>query len=340
MGHRFSTGPESTNGNTNIITAVDYATKLPIAKAVPNRDAVTVAKFIFEEITCRYGAPLEIVSDRATCFLASTVQEYLEILKIHHLPSTPYHPQTNGAVERMHRPLMEIIVKRCQGNLSRWEEYIPQAILALSARKHTSTGFSPFYLCHGLEPRLPPDINPEENPFTPPFLDLKNPEDVAIYQSLQLDELGQHRAAALRRLKAQAIRMKDRYDRSSHVTNRQYAIGDYVKLLNNRKTKLELNWTGPYYVVEIGINDTYYLMKPNGQRLDSAVSSDQMRTYTVDDINEFYAGGRNARLQNLEEGGDVTSTTPQALLSQSRSLDTALYSIKMITSYINPLDLL
>ncbi|KAH6561475.1 hypothetical protein BASA62_009802 [Batrachochytrium salamandrivorans] len=37
--------PETKSGNRHIITAIDYATRWVVAKAVPNRDAVTVASF-------------------------------------------------------------------------------------------------------------------------------------------------------------------------------------------------------------------------------------------------------------------------------------------------------
>jgi hypothetical protein len=45
------TGPlyAKTNGNPNVIVAVDYFTKYCIAKAVPNFTAETTAKFLFEK---------------------------------------------------------------------------------------------------------------------------------------------------------------------------------------------------------------------------------------------------------------------------------------------------
>jgi hypothetical protein len=43
--------------NWYIITAIDYLTKWPEAKAVSNKEASTIAKFIFEEIICRHGCP-------------------------------------------------------------------------------------------------------------------------------------------------------------------------------------------------------------------------------------------------------------------------------------------
>ena len=47
---------------------------------------------------------------------------------------------------------------------------------------------------------------------------------------------------------------------------------------------MELNWTGPYYIVAAGLNDTYYLMTPDGRRLDTPISKDQLSPFLAEDI--------------------------------------------------------
>ena len=47
--------PITSNGNKHIIVAVDYFTKWPEAKAVPEATAEQVALFIYEYIICRHG---------------------------------------------------------------------------------------------------------------------------------------------------------------------------------------------------------------------------------------------------------------------------------------------
>ncbi len=61
--------PETKAGNRHIITAIDYATRWPIAKAVPHMTKEAVIHFIYESIIINFGLPLEIVTDRGKSFL-------------------------------------------------------------------------------------------------------------------------------------------------------------------------------------------------------------------------------------------------------------------------------
>ncbi|KAH6600194.1 hypothetical protein BASA61_002336 [Batrachochytrium salamandrivorans] len=94
-----------------------------------------------------YGAPFEIISDRGKSFLAEGIDLFERENKIRHLATTPYHPQTNGMVERMHAMLGHGLTTLVHGKRDRWDEYLPQVLLALRTRTHAVTGFSPFFLC-------------------------------------------------------------------------------------------------------------------------------------------------------------------------------------------------
>jgi len=46
-----------------------------------------------------------LVSDRGPALISSVFEEYLQTRKIHHILASPYHPQTNGKIERYHQTL-------------------------------------------------------------------------------------------------------------------------------------------------------------------------------------------------------------------------------------------
>jgi hypothetical protein len=76
--------PKSKDGNEYIITAIDYATGWPIAKAIKRATEDEIADFIFHEIHMHYGAPQEIFIDGGKNLWGGAVQAYLESIKIIH----------------------------------------------------------------------------------------------------------------------------------------------------------------------------------------------------------------------------------------------------------------
>ena len=92
--------PITSKNNRYIVVVIDYLTKWPEARALPTAIADQVANFIYEDIICRHGCPAKILSDRGTHFNNQVIQELTQKFEIKHHFSTPYHPQTNGLVER------------------------------------------------------------------------------------------------------------------------------------------------------------------------------------------------------------------------------------------------
>src|SRR3989337_2140634 len=86
---------------------MDYLTKWPEARATKEATADETVKFIYENIICRHRCPGKILSDRGTHFNNQLLTKLIQKFQIQHLMLTPYHPQTNGLVERFNRTLIE-----------------------------------------------------------------------------------------------------------------------------------------------------------------------------------------------------------------------------------------
>ncbi|KAH9248041.1 hypothetical protein BASA81_014330 [Batrachochytrium salamandrivorans] len=126
---------ETKSGNKYLITCIDYATRWVLAKPVKDMTESAVSAFLYE-LMMTYGAPFEIISDRGKSFLAEGIDLFERENKIRHLATTPYHPQTNGMVERMHAMLGHGLTTLVHGKRDRWDEYLPQVLLALRTRTH------------------------------------------------------------------------------------------------------------------------------------------------------------------------------------------------------------
>ncbi|CAJ0857609.1 11407_t:CDS:2, partial [Entrophospora sp. SA101] len=150
-------GPLSitSKGNRYIIVATDYLTKWPEARAIQNIQAETVAQFIYEDIICRHGTPSELLSDRGTSFVNSTIKALCETMEINHVLTTSYHPQTNGLTERFNKTLCETIAKFVIQHKGEWDQYVSSALLAYRTKTQKSTKFTPFFLVYGRQAQTP-----------------------------------------------------------------------------------------------------------------------------------------------------------------------------------------
>jgi hypothetical protein len=255
--------PITSNGNRYILVAMDYFTKWPEAKAIPNTKAETVAKFIYEEIICRHGVPKEILLDRRTSFVNKIVDELCQNYQTKHRLTSSYRPQTNGMVERFNRTIGECIAKLTQDNDKEWDQLIDAVLLAYRTKKHKTTGKTPFYLTYGREAILPVDlkipyqIEQEE----------RDPMQNRIYQLLV--ELEEERNNVSQQIEKEQQRQKERYD--AQGVSKKLKIGDQVLvertwLKNNFSAKLENRWIGPYYIHNI-LEDNVYKLRTLDRKL-------------------------------------------------------------------------
>ncbi len=103
--------PITREGNRYIVVAMDYFLRWLEVKPLKIANAETVATFIYEEIICRFGPPRIIQSDRRTHFVNEVIRKLTERFRVKHSLSSPYHPQSNGLVERFNKTLCEGIAK-------------------------------------------------------------------------------------------------------------------------------------------------------------------------------------------------------------------------------------
>uniref|UniRef100_A0A096M937 CCHC-type domain-containing protein n=1 Tax=Poecilia formosa TaxID=48698 RepID=A0A096M937_POEFO len=66
--------------------------------------------------------------------------------------------QTNGVVKRFNRVLKECI-QTCERSHSSWKCTLKFFLFTFNSTPHLSTGYSPYFLAHGREPRLPANVH-------------------------------------------------------------------------------------------------------------------------------------------------------------------------------------
>jgi len=146
--------PKSARNNEYMITVVDVFSKFPVR----NHTTPTVPKVLVDQVFSRWGTPARILMDKGPEFHSDLFSEVCKLLEVDKLHTTPYHPQTNGCVERFHLTLNRMLEKVVAENQRDWDSHLLAVLCAYRASKHESTGFTPYELVMGQKPRMPIDI--------------------------------------------------------------------------------------------------------------------------------------------------------------------------------------
>ena len=124
---------------------------------IPNVEAETVAQCLLEFI-CRMGTPEYLHTDQGRNFESRLVQELCRLLGITKTRTTPYHPHSDGMIERFNRTLLNMLSISAQDKEKDWDLHLPSVMLAYRTSVHETTGETPFQLMFGREVRLPIDV--------------------------------------------------------------------------------------------------------------------------------------------------------------------------------------
>ena len=150
--------PESPSRNSYIIVVADYFTPYTEAYPIPNQEATTVARKLVDEFFLRFSLPDQLHLDQGRNFESAVISEVCKLLGVRMSRTTPYHPQSDGLVERFNRTLLDMLATAVYDRPFEWEQHLPRLCHAYNTSIHPTTGSSPFFLMFGRQARMPVDI--------------------------------------------------------------------------------------------------------------------------------------------------------------------------------------
>lgn len=233
--------PLTINGNQHVLTLQDDLTKFIILHATPTTETALVAKHLIS-IFCQYGIPEALRTDQGIAFCSNIVKEITSRLGIRKLECTPYHPESNGALERSHGTIKQSVRFQINTQRNDWDEYLDITAYSFNTAVHSATNKTPYELLFGIKPRVP-------------YLEHSNPErsyeDYATETKARLTELRQ------KAIDTQIInkeRSKKRYDKHNHAKF-SFTPGDSVRLvtrnIQGKRGALSKPYEGPYKVTSV-----------------------------------------------------------------------------------------
>ncbi|GFU73956.1 hypothetical protein TNCV_3784711 [Trichonephila clavipes] len=149
------------NGYTYCLTMIDRFSKWPEAQPLKDITAETVAEAFFSSWVSRFGTPAILTTDRGRQFESSLFKALSKLLGVQKCRTTGYHPQANGMIEELHRPLKSAI--KCHAT-ERWTEVLPIILLGLRASLKEDILCTPAELVFGTTIRLPGEMFDSSKP--------------------------------------------------------------------------------------------------------------------------------------------------------------------------------
>ena len=111
-----------------LVVAIDYFTKWVEAKPLATINAEHIKKFIWEFIICRFGLPMQLITDNGTQFTDKRLQGWLSDLGVKQIFTSIAHPQGNGQVEHANRSIIDDIKMRLGTKRNGWVDELPHVL--------------------------------------------------------------------------------------------------------------------------------------------------------------------------------------------------------------------
>jgi transposase InsO family protein len=236
--------PVSKSGNKYILVMIDHFSKFGVAAAMPDQRAETVAETFLQHWCWKFGAPQRLHSDQGPNFESALFQEMCRRMHISKSRTLTYHPQSNGAVERLNRSLLTMLRALCVDKPKTWDDYVGQAMFAYNSSPHRSTGVTPYLLMHGEEARLPAELVTGSP---------RKAESPSVFVQRMVRRMATASAAAQQATSKAQKRAKDYYD--ANVNSQLYKVGQIVyivkKFFPRGWSKLSAKWEGPCTVLDV-----------------------------------------------------------------------------------------
>ncbi len=147
--------PKGKGGCRFLLTYICMATRWPEAIPLRSVTARSVAEGLWS-IFSRTAIPEVLLSDQGSQFCGRVVRQLCQLLGIEKLRTSPYHPQSNGMIERMHGTLKSVLGKCIESKVD-WVGQVPLALYVLRQMPHSDSEFSPFDVVFGFRVRTPLD---------------------------------------------------------------------------------------------------------------------------------------------------------------------------------------
>ena len=175
--------------------------------------------------------------------MSRVFKEVCQLPEIDQTRTTPYHPMSDGLVERLNRTIQQMLKGYVQEMKDDWEDHLPYILMAYRSSVQETTGCSPNLLMLGREVALPLDI----------LVGSPTPvQSKCMHEYVEWLKKAMTKAFTFARekMKLGVARQKRNYGRKARENT--FVKGDWVWVYDfpESRQKLGKPWVGPCLVLE------------------------------------------------------------------------------------------
>lgn len=278
------------------LTMIDRFSRWPVAVPIKDMTADTVATTLFNHWIAHYGSPVTITSDQGSQFESALFNALTNLVGTKKTRTTPYHPQSNGIVERMHRTLKAALM--CSPKP--WTEVLPTVLLGLRTSFKEDIQATPAEMLYGTCLRIPGEF----------FVSSDFPSDPAFFIEKHREFMrGIRPTPTAHHNKARIFIFKD-LNTCTHVWLR----------CDHLKAPLEPPYQGPYRIIE-RTSDRIYKLNINNQ--EKSVSIERLKPCYTNKSDEDQADNtsQESTLQQIpSHHWDSSMDPPQQTYQRRRTV--------------------
>jgi hypothetical protein len=270
------------NGMNYAAIARDALSGYPEVKTFAQPTSEGIAKFLYEDIICRWNCFTILTSDGGPENLG-VVEILTKRYKIRHIKISAYNPRANGTAEVGHKPFIRALRKLTKGTGRRWKDHLPALVWADRNTVKASTGMTPIQVLCGYDPILPIEL---EIPTwrTLPWTKIRSTEDLLLMRARQIERRDKDTEEARFHIQRLRERNKELFDeklqlRSSPLDEGKLVLVHDSRLDPSRSAKLQFRWFGPFRIRTAHENGSYLLEELDRTCFRKAIHGNRLKVY-------------------------------------------------------------
>jgi hypothetical protein len=305
--------PKTSSEHDFLLVVVDKFSKtVHLVACTQKVTASEVALLVYDHVVRLHGFPETIVSDRDSRFTSNFWKALWKLSGTKLTMSSSYHPQTDGQTENVNRAVQDILRAYVKEGRKDWDRHLTAVEIAINSSRHASTGYTPHFLSHNQEMRLPFGIALKE---------VLSTTNVPAAATALTDMAANDETARTRLAEAQA---QQELAANRHRRVGVYAVGDQVMLntkhLTGYQHKLTCRFIGPFAVVGTGTGNVT-LDLPGDMRIHDVVNVDRVKRY-VPSVGEWPGRLQHSRPLPVRVADDGTGEYEvEAILGKKEELE-------------------